>query len=429
MTPFALGIDFGTTNSTVAIADAGGNVETLSWPSQGGPVEVFRTAMTFWSEGRMPRAVLHHVGGPQALERALRPDGHQRFVQSIKTYLGTASFAETRLFGRKFTLPALIAAFLEHLLDHEAVGGEVRRLPVVAGRPVVFAGTRPDEALAVERLAAAYAAVGLPQAQLAYEPLGAAYWYARDLQHDETVLVADFGGGTSDFSVIRFTRDEGGRPVGAPLAHAGVGVAGDTFDYRLVDNLVSPLLGKGSHYRSFDKLLPFPAYVHAAFAQWHQLSWLKTPKVMADLRALAAASDQPARIEALMTFLEMDLGFELYRAISAVKVRLSEATSAELDFASGGVTLRATVTRADFERFIAGDLDRIAGATDAALLQAGVAPGDVDAVFLTGGTSAVPAVRALFVERFGPDRLHGGNAFQSVASGLALLAADRARRA
>ena len=428
MIPFALGIDFGTTNSTVARADAAGRVETLSWPSQGGPVEVFRTAMTFWSEGRLPRAVMHHVGGPQALERALRPEGHQRFVQSIKTYLGTASFSETRLFGAGFTLPALIATFLGHLLDHEATGADIRRLPVAAGRPVVFAGTRPDEALAVERLSDAYAQAGLPQAQLAYEPLGAAYWYARDLTRDETVLVADFGGGTSDFSVIRFTRDGAGRPVGAPLAHAGVGVAGDTFDYRLVDNLVSPLLGKGSRYRSFDKLLPFPAYVHAAFAQWHQLSWLKTSKVMADLKALAAASDRPERIEALITFLEMDLGFELYRAIGAVKLRLSEATAAELDFDAGGVTLSARVTRADFERFIAGDLTRIAAATDAALVQAGLATGDIDAVFLTGGTSYVPAVRALFVERFGPERLHGGNAFQSVASGLALLAADRARR-
>ena len=428
MIPHAIGIDFGTTNSTVAIADEAGRVESLSWPSATGPAEVFRTALTFWSEGRMPRATLHHVGGPQALERALAPDGHHRFIQSIKTYLATRSFTETRLYGQRFTVEALVSTFLTHLTAQDRDRLMVPGLPVVGGRPVVFAGGNPDEALAVTRLKAAFAQAGLPQVDLAYEPLGAAYWYARDLARDETVLVADFGGGTSDFSVIRFTRDAKGRLAGTALAHSGVGVAGDTFDYRLVDHLVSPQLGKGSHYRSFDKLLPFPAYVHAAFAQWHQLSWLKTPKTMAELRTLMAVSDTPERIETLITFLEMDLGFELYRAISAVKLRLSDAESAELDFDSAGVHLKARVTRADFERFIAPDLDRIGSATDEALAKAELAPADINAVFMTGGTSYVPAVRQLFVERFEPERLHTGNAFQSVASGLALLAQDRAGR-
>ncbi len=427
MTSHAIGIDFGTTNSTVAIVDETGHVESLSWPSAAGPTEVFRTALTFWSEGRMPRATIHHVGGPAAIERALAPDGHHRFVQSIKTYVATASFAETRLYGQRYTIEALIATFLNHLLDRDRDRILAPDLPVVGGRPVVFAGSRPDEALAVERLKTAYGQAGLPQVDLAYEPLGAEYWYARNLKRDETVLVADFGGGTSDFSVIRFTRDPTGRPLGTPLAHSGVGVAGDTFDYRLVDHLVSPKLGKGSHYRSFDKLLPFPAYVHAAFAQWHQLSWLKTPKIMAELRSLVGASDAPDKIADLITFLEMDLGFELYRAIGAVKMRLSKAHEAELDFSSGGITLRAKVTRADFEGFIADDLARIAAATDTALTESGLAAADIDAVFMTGGTSYVPAVRRLFADRFGVERLHTGNAFQSVASGLALLAADRAR--
>jgi hypothetical chaperone protein len=423
----ALGIDFGTTNSTVAIAEADGRVRSVSWPSAAGPTEVFRTALTFWSEGRPPRAKLHHVGGPAALDRALRADGHQRFVQSIKTYVATPSFSETRLFGRKFTIEQLIATFLGHLTDAETLRDGMTALPIAAGRPVVFAGSRPDEGLAVERLSSAYALAGLPQAALAYEPLGAAYWYARDLKRDETVLVADFGGGTSDFSVIRFSRDASGRLDGRPLAHAGVGIAGDTFDYRLVDHLVSPQLGKGSHYRSFDKLLPFPAYVHAAFAQWHQLSWLRTSKVMSELKSLAAASDARERIEDLITFLDLDLAFELYRAISGLKAELSQEETAELDFASHGITLRARVTRADFERFIADDLARIGEATDEALARAHLGIGDIDAVFMTGGTSFVPAVQRLFAERFGPERLHFGHPFQSVASGLALLAADRLR--
>jgi hypothetical chaperone protein len=420
----AVGIDFGTTNSAVAVVEEDGSVRSLSWPSAAGDVGVFRTALAFWSEGRAPRAVVRTAGGPQALEHALSGTGSGRFVQSIKTYLGSRAFTETRLFGRRFSIEELVSTFLGHLLPErdallEGTAG------IVAGRPVVFAGDNPDEALAVGRLGTAFAQAGFGAVDLAYEPLGAAYWYARDLAEDQTVLVADFGGGTSDFSVIRFRR-AGGRQDAEALAHGGVGLAGDTFDYRLIDRYVAPQLGKGSHYRSFDKLLPIPAYVHAAFSQWHQLSWLKAPATMAELRKLQAASDDPDAMERLIDFVDLDLGFELYQAISAVKIRLSEAESTRLDFDSHGIRLSADVTRAEFERLIAPDLARMAAAADDTLRRAGLGHGDIDAVFTTGGTSQVPAVRRLFVERFGEDRLHAAHPLQSVASGLALYAADRA---
>lgn len=421
-----IGIDFGTTNSVIASLDAGGRVAAAQWPSAGGVVELFRTALYFWSTGRAPRAELNHVAGPAALEKALAGTGEGRFIQSIKTYLGSAAFKETRLFARRFTVEDLVGTFLNRLATDGSLDPRRHDAPIVAGRPVIFAGERPDESLAVERLGSAYRLAGFGPVELAYEPLGAAYWYARDLKRDETVLVADFGGGTSDFSVIRFTRTPQGLDV-EPLGHAGVGVAGDTFDYRLVDHLVAPQLGKGSLYRSFDKRLPFPAYVHAAFAQWHQLSWLKTPQTMSELKKLAAASEAPEAIEKLIAFLDLDLGFEFYQAIGALKARLSESDHAELAFSSHGMDIGAKISRADFERIIDGDLARIAAALEEALAASGSAPSDIDAVFLTGGTSYVPAVRRLFAERFGPERIHGGNAFQSVASGLALLAADRSR--
>ena len=423
----AIGIDFGTTNSAVAVVEDDGSVRSLSWPSSEGSVGVFRTALAFWSEGRIPRATLHSAGGPQALDRALKGDGHGRFVQSIKTYLGSRGFTETRLFAKRFTIEDLIATFLGHLLpDRAELLTSVPRVAV--GRPVVFAGDNPDEALAVGRLGAAFEQAGFGAVELAYEPLGAAYWYARDLDHDETVLVADFGGGTSDFSVIRFTHERG-RLVATPLAHGGVGVAGDTFDYRLIDRFVAPQLGKGSHYRSFDKLLPIPAYVHAAFSQWHQLSWLKAAARMAELRKLAQAGDDPQGLERLIAFVDLDLGFELYAAISALKMRLSDEESAQLAFDSHGIRLSAEVTRESFEALIAPDLARIAGAADATLARADLSPCGIDAVFTTGGTSQVPAVRRIFAERFGEEKLRAAHPLQSVASGLALYAADRARAA
>ena len=425
----AVGIDFGTTNSAVAVVEDDGNVRSLSWPSAAGPVGVFRTALAFWSEGRAPRAVIRTAGGPQAIEQALSGSGHGRFIQSIKTYLGSRAFSETRLYGKRFTIEDLVSTFLGHLVpDRQALLGCSGGPRIVAGRPVVFAGENPDESLAVARLGSAFAEAGFGAVDLAYEPLGAAYWYARNLKRDETVLVADFGGGTSDFSVIRFER-QNGRSNAVPLAHGGVGIAGDTFDYRLIDAFVAPQLGGGSHYRSFDKVLPIPAYIHAAFSQWHHLSWLKAPQTMNELKKLAAASDDQAAIAKLIDFIDLDLGFELYQAISGLKIRLSDAEVARLDFDCAGIRLSAEVTRDAFERLIAPDLERIAAAADATLARAGLATGNIDAVFTTGGTSQVPAVRRLFVERFGEGKLHASHPLQSVASGLALYAADRAKAA
>ena len=419
-----IGIDFGTTNSTVALVGSGGEVRSVVWPSETGATDTFRTALTFWSEGRMPRARVRHVGGPAALERARGGDGHHRFVQSIKSTLATASFTETRLYGQRFTIEALVALVLDHMVADAAEPLDLTAAPLAAGRPVVFAGARPDAELAMRRLAAAFAQARVPDARFAFEPLGAACWYARTLRRNETVLVGDFGGGTSDFSVIRFALDPSGRPRGTPLAHAGVGIAGDSFDARLVDHLVSPHFGKGTHYRSFDKVLPLPAWIHAAFARWHELSWLRTAKVMAELRALAAVAEAPDRLENLLVFLELDLGFELHRAIGAVKTALSGQEEATFLFAAGGLRIERTITRPVFEALIAEDLAAIAAATDRAVASAGLDPSQVDAVFLTGGTSFVPAVRQLFTQRFGADRVHLGNPFQSVASGLALMAAD-----
>jgi len=423
MLPVAIGIDFGTTNSVVALAHADGSVTARRFETPSGAIETYRSALLFWREGRPPQARVAHISGPAAADRALDIEGEHRFLQSLKTHLSSAAFQETRLFGQRFLLEDLIGTFLGDLLPD---AGALQALPIVSGRPVVFAGDRPDEDLAVARLHAAYGRIGLDDVTLAYEPLGAAYWYARRLTRPETVLVADFGGGTSDFSVMRFESREG-RPRAEALSHSGVGIAGDTFDFRILDHVVSPRLGKGSRYRSFGKLLPMPAHYHAAFAQWHRLSLMKTPEMRNELRRLARDAEHPDLIEALIQVVELDLGYALYRAVSAVKTALSGAEAAEFRFRAGDLAIEETVTRTDFEGWIADDLAAIEGAVERALDAAGLDAGDVDAVFMTGGTSHVPAVRRLFERRFSGDRLHFGDAFSSVASGLALVALDRAR--
>ena len=211
------------------------------------------------------------------------------------------------------------------------------------------------------------------------------------------------------------------------LSHAGVGVAGDTFDFRIVDNLVSPRLGKGACYRSFGKLLPLPSHYHAAFAQWHRLSLLKDARTLAELRRLARHAERPEEIEDLVHLIEADLGYELYQAVSRTKIRLSATERTTFHFKAGDLDIGADVTRADFETWIAADIARIGAAIELALERAGVTVETVDSVFMTGGASYVPAVRRLLEQRFGQAKLRYGDAFNSVASGLAAIAADGVR--
>ncbi len=294
----------------------------------------------------------------------------------------------------------------------------------MAGRPVRFAGESADDAFGETRLRAAFTEAGFPEIDVALEPEAAGYRFARSLDGAATVLVGDFGGGTSDFSVMHFD-PQGSRRV-VPLGYAGIGIAGDTFDYRIIDRVVSPLLGKGDTYTVMGTALPVPPEYFSGFARWHQLSLMRAPRTLRDIAAVAAASARPERLRQLIRLIEDEMGYPLYQAVSAVKAELSRRDTATLRFAHGDLAIERPIARSEFETWIADDLRRIAATVDQALINANVPATGIDRVFLTGGTSFVPAVRALFEQRFGADKVSGGGEFVSVAEGLALIGRDRA---
>jgi hypothetical chaperone protein len=404
-----IGVDFGTTNSVVSILRPDGSASTLRFRVGEAELDVFRSVLCF--HGR------EHSAGPFAIETYLEDPLASRLIMSMKSYLAQRSFGETRIGGRGYTLDQLITLFLGALFAPMGGGRPGARL--VAGRPVRFAGEVPDDALAEQRLRAAYAGAGFAEIGFALEPEAAGHRFAAGLNGAATVLVGDFGGGTSDFSLLRF---EPGAGVTA-LGHAGVGIAGDAFDYRIIDNVVSPLLGKGDEFRVMGKRMPIPAGWYTGFARWHRLSLMRAPKILADIAEVARTADHPGRLHHLISLIEEEAGYALYRAVSGVKAALSAAPAATLRFAHEAFQVEREITRADFEAWIAPDLAKLGAAIDAALADARLPPEAVDRVFLTGGTSLVPAVRALFAERFGAAKLAGGGEFVSVAEGLALIGA------
>ncbi|HEX4037951.1 MAG TPA: Hsp70 family protein [Acidobacteriaceae bacterium] len=335
------------------------------------------------------------------------------------------------MFGRRHRLEELVSRIVGDLRKRaeEQFGQPVRRATV--GRPVRFVGAESEEEddCAVSRLREAFLAAGFEEVDFELEPVGAAFAYEAGLDHDELILIGDFGGGTSDFSLLRVGPEVRRRGPRELLGSSGVGLAGDTFDARIVRKLVSPALGSNSEARSLNKILPaVPAWIYAHLEHWHHLSFLRTNNVREILKSARLRALEPEKIEALIAVIEGDLGYQLHQAVQKVKYELSQRDSAEFAFRDGApgastVELRIPITRAQFESWIAEDLAAIEHSVDALLRNTGVGPRQVDRVFLTGGTSFVPAVRRIFIARFGQDRIRGGNEFTSVAQGLALCRA------
>ena len=568
-----VGLDFGTTNSTLAVASEDGTVRSISFP--GG--DVFRSVLHFLCledddleaavRARGHRASI--AGGSAAVQRYVDHLGEGRLIQSVKSFLASRTFTETRICGELYTLVDLVAALLACMLDEarRVVGSLGKRVAV--GRPVHFAGSaqpaRTPEGQADDRAEArlrqALRRVGFEEVEFVYEPVAAAYHYAQELGRPSTAMIADFGGGTSDFTVLRIAP----RAAATVLATDGVDIAGDRFDARLVRALIVPALGsdgrtlgpeadavvravnaaylrrtaeglgvrfdeklldllarqlipnldtladaarrlanlvdraaRGDDARSTLRLLeqrqegqppiydvafgprgrdaahigigkvlatgapsstlaprpssvadilawlqanapelarevdlkasPVPRWIFGKLAAWHELSMLRDSNASEVIRSIQARSDAPlaGSLEALRRLIEEERGFDLYQAVSGTKERLSSVDEAEFVFDCPPTTIRARVTRADFERWIAPELGEIDACAARVLEAAGLAADAIDVVFMTGGTSMVPAVRRLFERRFGSDRVRFGGEFISVARGLALYARHQA---
>jgi len=413
----AIGIDFGTTNTVLAFPE-GSDARVQAFERDGERHEALRTTLSFRRNplaGGRPLA----EAGPWAIQNFIDLPEETRFLQSFKSFAASVSFSDTAVFTTRYRFEDLMAAYLARVKAHAGLAQFPKRLAI--GRPVTFAGSKPDDALAQRRYAAALAALGFEQVNYVLEPVAAAYFYAQRLVRDAVILVADLGGGTSDFSVLRF-RKSGGRTAAEALAHSGIGIAGDNFDFRIIDHVVSPRLGKRATYVSWGKELPVPKHYFASFSRWNELCLMRRPEVLRELRELARSSSSQDQLLSLVDLIEGGVSYELYRTVSQAKAALTEHEVVPFRFRMSGVDISGRLNRSSFERWIAPDLEKIGATADAALSKAGLAAKDIDRVFLTGGTSFVPAVRRLFEQRFPAEKIDTGEQLLSIAKGLALIA-------
>jgi hypothetical chaperone protein len=427
--PGVIGLDFGTTNSAVAVATPDGSTVLATFEGDGYWTTTFRSVLYFDPEANTSNRKPLAVAGPEAINGYLKGDAGGRLMQSLKSHLASRLFRVTTMFGQKYTLEELIALILQELrAAAEAQFGDIGSR-VVVGRPVHFsgAGSEGDDAFALSRLRRALEWVGFEEIVFEFEPVAAAYEFETQLDHDELSLIADFGGGTSDFSLMQVGPGvrRRGHTAKDILGTDGVAIAGDTFDSKIVRHVVAPRLGQGSLYRSdFNKALAVPAWLYTNLERWHYLSFLKSNQTMRMLAELRLQAFEPEKIAALMHVVEHDLGYHLYRAVEQTKMELSEQEMSVLRFRDAALAIEHAVQRQEFEAWIDDETTAIAACLDRLLERTGVAFADVGSVFMTGGSSFVPAVRQLFEARFGAARIHCGGELTSVARGLALRALD-----
>ncbi len=429
----AVGLDFGTTNSAIAIVAGDGTPRLARFAAaavDAPEAETFRSILFFEATEETGGTESAVSVGNEAIRRYLAAAGNGRLVQSLKSFLAVRSFETTDIMGEDYSLGDLIAPVLIAL--RTAAEAQFGTLPprIVVGRPVHFsdAHTSEDDDFAQARLDVAIRRAGWDDIRFEYEPVAAAYDYASRITRDEIVLIGDFGGGTSDFSVLQL------RPTGAStgdqrryeiLGNDGVALAGDAFDGRMMHHIVAPALGRGTKYRSpYGNLLPVPTWPYTRLERWHHLSLLKNRATLFKLRELQRDALEPAKIAALVHVIDNDLGYYLFRSVEQTKVELSASESAPFHFADPPVEIDQIVARPEFEAWIAHYLREIERCVDRLMMAVAITPGDIDSVFLTGGSSFVPAVRRIFAHRFGPEKIRLGNEFTSVARGLALRALE-----
>ena len=404
------GIDFGTSNSTVALAD-----QSRAWLIALEETDVTLPSAVFWeSDGAAPEF------GRAAVAAYVRGDDG-RLMRGLKSTLGSALIDEkTRVGNRAISFKDVVARFFGRMITPlHCVAGPVSQ--VVLGRPVHFvdddaAGDAKAQAV-LEDIARGH---GFTDVAFQFEPIAAALQYEQSVTREELVLIVDIGGGTSDFSIVRVSPDRVRAADRAAdiLANDGCRIGGTDFDRLLSLAQVMPHLGYKSTTQGGKGLMPNHYFLD--LATWHKINMLYTQRCLTDLKGLRHMADRPDVLDRLIRVVTQRSGHSIAMAVEAAKIALSEAEVTRLALSEFTGGPNPMVTRAQFDQSVQVPLARISAMLGAVLAQAGLTPRDIGTVFMTGGSSGLPIMRACVRASLPGVTIATGDMLGSVGTGLAL---------
>ncbi len=415
--PTIYAIDFGTSNSLLAAANEERVFAPIPLDLTASDPTILRSILYF------PDATHFHVG-QEALNKYVENDLEGRLLRSLKRHLPARSFRGTHIGSKPMQIEDLVAVLLRELrkIANGHFHTDVSR--VVLGRPARFAADDLDDDLAEQRLRDAAARVGFSEVHVLAEPVAAAREFRIAFQGQErgNVLVCDFGGGTSDFTVMRlsdapFTRSD-------VLAIGGVALAGDAFDASIMRAHVARHFGSEVEYRVpfGSNVLRMPTQITEQLCSPAHLSILRRPDVaefLRNVRSWALGADEKEKLDQLKTLVDDALGFQVFEVIEKAKRTLSVGEMAAIDFVHPGIDVHESVTRAGFETASDRVVTTILRSLDETVERAGVGCDGIDVVCCTGGTAKVPRLARELEARFGAAKLRDFQSFHSVVQGLA----------
>ena len=414
MKRFLYGIDFGTTNSALAVYDEASKEihSTIIIPS-----------LIYFYHQPNAQSEKNYVVGEEAIAAYLNDGMKGRFIKSVKQILSRSSFTETRIHNKRYTASDLVAIILKELKERadQLTGQDCGK--AVIGRPVFFDDDDVQkDTLAQSRLNKAAEIAGFVDVRFQFEPIGAAFAYEKTLAKKENVLVADLGGGTTDFTYLVLDPEKTGSKdrKNDLMATGGIYIGGDSFDSAFMWEKGTPYFGKYTKYEATPgKVLTVPKSLFVNICSWEQMNFFNGPRIKKDIEDYYYFSGKDPKFKNLITLIDNNLGYSVFQAIEKTKITLTNADSAPFSYHQMGIKIGEEISLPVYEQLIAKDVNRIANYLDEFMLQNRIEPQNIDSLFLTGGTSLVGSIQKLFKNKFPHVSLNSGDNFKSVAKGLA----------
>ncbi len=406
------GLDFGTTNSALSVLE-NGEVRVLNI-GYNNLTNTLRSVLLFYKD--------EVFIGEEAVEQYLINHRVGRFMQSIKSILPSVNFGATKINTKLYEPEDLVAIILKTIKTRGELqlGQEVN--DVVMGRPVIFSEDPRKDKIAEKRLVKAAIQAGFKNIEFQIEPIAAALAFEKTIQNNEEkiVVIGDFGGGTSDFSVIRLQGGSGARNRKKDiLSVGGVYTAGEAFDSQIMFDKITPFFGRYAKYNVMGgAMIDMPKHIIYELSNRHTMYRLRSHKIRDFIRQIKSYSDDIQSIDNLEKIIDHDFGFLLFNEIENSKIRLTTSEFTNISFTNEYLQINESINLDEFNQLIKDDVKKIANCLDLTLKQSGLKPDKIDAVFTTGGTSQIKAIKKLFIDRFGKEKINEMDAFTSVAKGL-----------
>ena len=409
-------IDFGTTNSLLAAADAERVYEPIGLDSDAADPSILRSILYF-------PTMKECFYGARAMQEFAARDMEGRLIRSIKKFLPVRSFIGTYVEDRPMNLEDIIGLFLREMRAraNRHFKEDVDR--VVIGRPARFSPDETDDQFAQYRLERAAKIAGFKHIEFCAEPVAAAREFRTSSSGPNTILVCDFGGGTSDFTVSRDSE---------VLAIGGVSVAGDALDGAVMRHRISRHFGAGVKYQVpfGSNILTMPTHLMEKICSPADISLLRkrdTMEFFRNVREWSLGEKDRKKMDSLFSLLDDQLGFSVFEEIERTKRGLSESTSARFEFTYPEIEIKEEIKREQFDEYTSEQIARVLKALDETIVSAQVKPEQIDLVCCTGGTAKVSALHEALIRRFGAPKIRQHKNFHSVVQGLGERARDLAR--